>query len=64
VIALKRNDTKWGANLVYSLESFAKCSLPKARARELRAPLKIRIAKDELDRWSILYGATGSDNSA
>ena len=48
---------------MYSLECFAKRSLPEARARELIAPLKIRIAEDELDRWRAPCGATGSDDS-
>ena len=42
---------------MYSLECFAKCSLPKARARELGAPQKIWVAKDEFDRRDAPYGA-------
>lgn len=61
-ISAGRNETKGDANLVYSLECFPKRPLPKARTRELRAPQKIRVAKDKFDRRSAHYGATGSDD--
>lgn len=48
---------------MYSLECFAKCTLSEAWARELRAPLKIRVAEDKLDRRSAHCGASGSDDS-
>lgn len=46
-----------------SLERFPKRSLAEAWARKLRAPLKIRVAEDELDRWGAHCGTTGSDDS-
>jgi hypothetical protein len=51
------------ADLEYSLESLAKSSLSEAGAWELRSPQKIRVAEDEFNWCSAVWGTSAIDGT-
>ena len=51
------------ADLEHSLERLAKSSLSEAGAWELRSPQKVRVAEDELNWCSAVWGTSAINNT-
>lgn len=51
------------ADLEHSLKRLAKSSLSEAGARELRPPQKVRVAEDEFNWWSAIWGTSAVDDA-